>query len=193
MNSSWPLLIRHAETDLAGTFCGSSNPAINAAGERQLDTLLETLHTMRVEPLDIVYSSDLQRASITAQRIADCYSARVCILADLREIHFGAWEALTWQQIEKRDPIHAQQWLNQYPTRPAPGGEPVDRFETRVLGAFDTLASRNERAAIVTHAGVLRAILTRRFMMNDEEAWRQTSACCSVFRNPCQEVANDNE
>ncbi|HTD96640.1 MAG TPA: histidine phosphatase family protein [Edaphobacter sp.] len=192
MNGGGLLLIRHAETDLAGSFCGSSNPAVNAAGERQIATLLETLHTMPCEPLDIVYSSDLQRALTTAQRVADCFSAQLCILPDLREIHLGEWEALTWQQIEQRDPIYAQQWLNVYPTRPAPGGEPVDRFEARVLSTFDTLTSCNERAAIVTHAGVLRVILTRRSMMNDEEAWHQTSAYCSVFHYPLQEVVDDN-
>jgi broad specificity phosphatase PhoE len=192
MNSSRLLLIRHAETDLAGSFCGSSNPAVNAAGKRQLTALIESLRIMPGKPLSIVYTSSLERTLTTAQQVADYFSARLCIVPDLREIHFGEWEALTWQQIEQRDPIYARQWLNEYPIRPAPGGEPVDRFETRVLSVFDTLASRNERAAIVTHAGVLRVILTRRFMMNDEEAWHETSAYCSVFRYPLQEVVDDN-
>jgi broad specificity phosphatase PhoE len=142
--------------------------------------------------LGTVYTSSLERALTTAQRVADCFSTRLCILPDLCEIHFGEWEALTWQEIEQRDPIYAQQWLNEYPTRPAPGGEPADRFEARVLGAFDTIASRNERAAIVTHAGVLRVILTHRCLINDEEAWLQTSAYCSVFRYPLREVVDDN-
>ncbi len=186
------LLIRHAETDLAGTFCGSSNPAVNAAGERQLTALIESLGTMRGEPLSIVYTSSLERALTTAQRVAGCFSARLCILPDLCEIHFGEWEALTWQQIEQRDPIYARQWLNEYPTRHAPGGEPVDRFEARVISAFDTLASRNERAAIVTHAGVLRVILTRRCRMNNEKAWQKTSAYCCLFHYPLHEVVDDN-
>ncbi len=192
MNARRLMLIRHAETDLAGTFCGSSNPAVNAAGERQLTSLVESLRTMPGENLGIVYTSSLERALTTARRIADCFSARLCILPDLCEIHFGEWEALSWQQIEQRDPAYAQQWLNEYPTRPAPGGEPVDRFEARVLSAFDIVAERNERAAVVTHAGVLRVILTRRCMMDDEEAWRQTSAYCGVFHYPLQEVVHDN-
>jgi broad specificity phosphatase PhoE len=192
MNRSSLFLIRHAETDLAGTFCGSSNPAVNAAGERQLTALLKSLRTMPGLPLSIVYTSSLERAVTTARRVADCFSARLCILPDLCEVHFGEWEALTWQQIEQRDPIYARQWLDEYPARPAPGGEPLDHFEARVLSVFDTIVSRNERAAMVSHAGVLRVILTRRFMMNDEEAWHQTRAYCSVFRYPLQEVVDDN-
>lgn len=192
MNARRLMLIRHAETDLAGTFCGRSNPAVNAAGERQLTALIESLRTMPGERLGIVYTSSLERALTTAQRIADCFSAQLCILPDLCEINFGEWEALNWQQIEQRDPIFARQWLNEYPTRLAPGGEPVDHFEARVLSTFDTLASRNERAAVVTHAGVLRVILTRRCIMNDEEAWHQTSAYCSVFGYPLQEIDDEN-
>lgn len=191
MNSSELLLIRHAETDLAGTFCGSSNPAVNAAGTRQLTTLLESLRTMPGRPLSIVYTSDLERALTTAQRIADCFSAPVCILRDLREIHFGEWEGLTWQAIEQRDPLYAKQWIKDYPACPVPGGEPVEDFEARVISVFDTLATRKQDAAIVTHAGVLRVILTRRFMMSDEDAWHQTSAYCSIFHCPLEGVLDD--
>ena len=191
MSSTGLLLIRHAETDLAGTFCGSSNPAVNLAGTRQLTALVESLQTMPGKPLRIVYTSDLERALTTAQHVANHFSAQVHILPDLCEIDFGEWEALTWQAIEQRDPLYAQRWLKEYPACPVPGGEPVAHFEARVLRVFDNLATRNESAAIVSHAGVLRVILTRRFMMNDEDAWRQTSSYCSVFRCPCEEVLDE--
>jgi len=34
------LFIRHAETDMAGTFCGHSNPPLNMRGRNQLSELL---------------------------------------------------------------------------------------------------------------------------------------------------------
>lgn len=184
------LLIRHAETDLAGTFCGSSNPSVNPAGERQIALLVETLRTIPREPLRTIYSSSLHRALTTAQRIADCFSASVSALPALNEIHFGDWESLTWRQIEERDPAYARQWIAEYPHRSAPGGESFECFETRVLDAFDRLTSRNEPAAIVTHAGVLRVILTRRCGMIGEQAWRQTKDYCSVFSYPIREAVH---
>lgn len=188
MNTPRLLLIRHAETDLAGTFCGSSNPAINAPGWRQIATLLETLDSMPGGPPKIIYSSDLQRAWTTAQLIATSSSAPLRIIPNLREIDFGRWEGLTWKQIEQRDPAYAQRWLDESPRLPIPGGESVDSFEARVLNAFDTLTSLDEYSAIVTHAGVLRVILTRRCMVTEEEAWLQTKGYCSFFHFPLHEV-----
>jgi broad specificity phosphatase PhoE len=34
------LFIRHAETDLAGRFCGHSDPPVNKRGHRQIKELL---------------------------------------------------------------------------------------------------------------------------------------------------------
>ena len=193
MNSSRLLLIRHAETDLAGTFCGSSDPAVNASGDLQIATLLQTLGAMSDEPPEVVYSSDLRRALSTAQRIATHFSARLCIDPHLREIDFGRWEALRWEQIEQLDPILSQQWLARYPNQPAPSGEPMDSFEDRVLHAFDTIASLHERSVVVTHAGVLRVILTRRCSLTDEAAWLQTKQYCSFLHYPLREVLHDGE
>ena len=39
------LFIRHAETDLAGRFCGHSNPPVNERGLHQIEELLETLRS----------------------------------------------------------------------------------------------------------------------------------------------------
>ena len=37
------VLIRHAETDLAGKFCGQSDPDLNSAGEQQLGLWVEEI------------------------------------------------------------------------------------------------------------------------------------------------------
>ena len=63
------LFIRHAETEMAGRFCGHSDPELNAQGRMQLTSLA---HQLSAEPIDTVYSSDLRRASATAQAIACC-------------------------------------------------------------------------------------------------------------------------
>jgi broad specificity phosphatase PhoE len=144
-DSRQALLIRHAETDLAGTFCGSSNPPINAAGKAQIAALLESLSEQRI---DAVYSSDLKRAGMTAQPIADKFLTELHIVPALREIHFGEWESLTWREIEQYDPVIAQRWLDQFPKLPTPDGESISSFEARVLSAFGILAAIDQKAAI---------------------------------------------
>ena len=59
--------IRHAETEMAGRYCGHSDPELNAQGRAQL---IKLAHLLSAEPLDTVFSSDLRRAKSTARAIA---------------------------------------------------------------------------------------------------------------------------
>jgi len=172
------LLIRHAETDLAGTFCGHSDPPVNTRGRQQIEILLNALQQHSIEA---VYSSDLQRARTTAEAIAQYFNVPLRTTANLREIGFGDWENLTWEQIEQRDPAHAQRWVAECPRLAAPHGEEFAAFEDRTLREFDALATASQNAAVVTHGGVLRVILTRRCGLSEEQAWLRTKAYCSIF------------
>ena len=66
------LFIRHAETDMAGTFCGHSDPPINAAGQQQVAQMISTLTS---ESIDEIYSSDLRRAVDTANLLSQMFDA----------------------------------------------------------------------------------------------------------------------
>jgi broad specificity phosphatase PhoE len=172
------LLIRHAETDFAGTFCGHSDPPINERGRVQIERLLTELQHHKPEA---VYSSDLQRALTTAKAIADFFAAPLLVTSNLREIGFGDWENSTWERNEQRDSVYAQRWIAEFPRLPAPNGEEFECFEKRTLHEFDTVVASDQNAAIVTHAGVLRLILTRRYGWSEEQAWLQTRGYCGIF------------
>ncbi len=145
------LLIRHGATDLAGTFCGHSDPPLNERGRQQVAALLEELTS---EPIEAVYASDLQRAQETAAALSAAKAVPLHILPGLREIHFGEWEGLTWSEVETRDSQHAERWLREYPSLAAPGGEAVADFEARVLETMQTLLRSEQRPiAIVTPCG----------------------------------------
>jgi alpha-ribazole phosphatase/probable phosphoglycerate mutase len=174
------LLIRHPETDLAGTFCGHSDPPINAAGQAQLEALLETLADAKIEA---VYCSDLERAQTLAAAIATAHRVPCTARPALREIHFGDWEALTWAEIERRSPEQAAAWLANYPHQPTPNGEPFGDFQARILDELDRiLGTPQERIAIVTHAGVIRSFLTVRSQIDEQTAWTLTKPYCSLTR-----------
>jgi broad specificity phosphatase PhoE len=175
------LFVRHAETDLAGTFCGRSNPPVNAAGLRQIVELVETL---RAECFDAVYASDLERAVTTAKGLSDAFAIPCFLRPALREIDFGQWEGLTWSEIEAIYPLYASQWLDSYPNLPAPGGESFQLFEARVIAEIDHLLSLREhrRIAVVTHAGVMRCVLLSLCGVGEREAWLRTKSYCCSFR-----------
>ena len=174
------LFIRHAETEMAGRFCGHSDPELNGQGQAQLAQLSEILSTEKIRE---IYSSDLRRAQSTAEAIAAGRNIPLTLSPALREIHFGAWEGMSWQEIEQKDPGFAQRWVDGYPNVPAPAGESFQRFEARVLDQVRQLIDRDvEGIVVVTHAGVLRVVLTHLHGCSEQEAWQQTQPYCCIVR-----------
>jgi broad specificity phosphatase PhoE len=175
------LFIRHAETDLAGRFCGHLDPPVNERGFRQIEELIKTLRT---EPIDAVYASDLSRSLTTADAIARVFGLSPVIVPELREIGFGEWEGLNWREIESRDQAYADRWSKAYPDLPAPGGEHFEAFEFRVLSKVKLLlATMSQRcAAVVTHAGVMRVVLRSLCGLEERTAWERTKVYCGFFR-----------
>jgi broad specificity phosphatase PhoE len=175
------LFIRHAETDMAGTFCGHSDPPVNTRGHEQIQELFKSLSAERFAG---VYSSDLQRAVTTAEALAKRFSVPLATTLNLREIGFGRWEGLFWTDVEQKDSVHAQQWTEAYPHLPAPGGEDFDAFQARVLDEVQHLLALagDKTFAVVTHAGVMRTILRSLCGLNERAAWQQTASYCSFFK-----------
>lgn len=167
------LLIRHAETDLAGTFCGHSDPHLNAQGWVQVGRLIADLKDYSVEH---VYTSDLQRTQQTAWAIASHFEAKCHVRAGLREIHFGRWEGLPWSEIVLRDPEEANRWMKEYPHGNFPEGEDVRYFDARVWQEIEFLIGESDAGpvTVVTHGGVIRSVLTQIAQVSPEEAWRRT-------------------
>jgi alpha-ribazole phosphatase/probable phosphoglycerate mutase len=175
------VFIRHAETDLAGTFCGHSDPPVNSKGQIQITEMISRLGS---EPFDAIHSSDLRRAMETAAPLAHAFALPVVTSGRLREIHFGDWESLSWAEVEQRDAIYARRWMEAFPALAAPNGESFASFEQRVLEEVHHLRSlaENKRIAVVTHGGVMRVVLRMLLGYSEEQAWDLTRKLyCSSF------------
>jgi broad specificity phosphatase PhoE len=174
------VFIRHAETDLAGTFCGRSDPPINSKGQEQVGEMISRL---RSQTFDAIYSSDLRRAVETATPLAEAFALPVVTTGRLREIYFGDWEGLSWSEIEQRDPTWASRWMEAFPAVPPPNGEPFANFEQRVLEEVRTLLclAGTGRIAVVSHGGVMRVVLRTLLGYSDAQAWELTQPYCSFF------------
>ncbi len=177
------LFIRHAETDMAGTFCGHSDPPVNARGQQQILDLQKSLHA---ESFDVIYSSDLQRAVTTGEALALAFGAPLVTRPSLREIGFGQWEGLTWREIEQKDAAQATRWVESFPYLSTPDGESVEAFQARVLGEVRQLLALagDRQLAVVTHAGVMRLVLHSLCGLAEQETWRSTASYCCFFKYP---------
>ncbi|MBT9331252.1 histidine phosphatase family protein [Paracidobacterium acidisoli] len=168
------VFIRHTATDMAGRFCGHSDPDLNATGEEQLRHLLDEIAPLGIER---IFSSDLLRARRVAEAIASHYEAELYFRSTLREISFGEWESMEWSEIQSRFPEQAQRWLIGFPLEAAPGGESYESFTTRVALELQTIVCEQDKSvtAIVTHRGVMQFALARFFSIPAAETWQRTA------------------
>ncbi len=154
------LLVRHGDTELnsAERYWGSTDVKLSDAGFRQAERLRDRLATERI---DAIYSSELRRASATAEIIASSHRLDVITCAELREMNFGKLEGLTFNEISRLYPEVSELWLQRSPKLKYPGGESVDEFNSRVsqfVGRLKTHAPQ-ETILIVAHSGSLRTLL----------------------------------
>jgi broad specificity phosphatase PhoE len=154
------LLIRHAESswNAAGRWQGHGDPPLSDRGRAQANALARELSR---EAIDVLVSSDLRRAAETAAILGQARGLQPKWNPRLRELDIGDWEGLTRDQIE----CTASDLLRRFDAgdrdvRPG-GGENLREIEQRAFSAVTELidAHPGRRLAVVTHLGVIRALL----------------------------------
>ncbi len=150
------LAIRHAQTswNASGRIQGQQDIPLDALGLRQADALA---HALQDEPLQAIYSSDLERACRTAEPL--CRGRGLAPTTDpgLRERAFGSYEGLSFVDIEQRWPEQALRWRRREADFSPGGGESLTAFRQRVVEATTRLAAAHlgQSIALVAHGGVL--------------------------------------
>jgi probable phosphoglycerate mutase len=149
-------VLRHGRTawNLEQRIQGQLDVPLDAIGRWQAGRLVRALEG---ETLAAVYSSDLLRASETAAGVAAAAGLPVIVDAGLRERCFGAFEGLTYREIEQRWPQDALRWRQREPDFAPGGGEALREFYARSVSAALRLVARHPAQAIVlvAHGGVL--------------------------------------
>jgi alpha-ribazole phosphatase len=149
-------LIRHGQTDwnIARRFQGQSDVSLNEVGRKQAMALADRLSAQHI---DALYSSDLQRALETAKiiRKSECYSD-----ARLREINFGDWEGLTYNEIKEKYPNALAERENDIYKNAPPNGETLEQLCERVRSMLDELYAKHkdQTVLVVAHGGVLQTL-----------------------------------
>jgi broad specificity phosphatase PhoE len=174
------LLIRHAQTDLAGMLCGHLDPHLNAEGSKQAAALASLLSNHAIRRL---YSSDLHRALETAQPLAELSGVPVMVKSDLREISFGVWEGRRWADVKAELGPEAPS-LETAPEMCVNGGERFDLFRARVESALREICNESigQPTAVVTHMGVIRVALKYIASPEDPLLIEQRMEYCAVYR-----------
>jgi broad specificity phosphatase PhoE len=150
------LLARHGETDWNrdGRWQGHSNTRLNESGRRQAAELAKQL-----DGVDVLYSSDLDRARETAEIVARRLGLEVRFDRRLRERSFGAWEGLTMEDIESRFAEPYRRW-RAGKSHGAEDAEPFEAFGARVQAFLEDVLARHpdETVLVIAHGGAIRVI-----------------------------------
>ena len=133
-------------------------------------------------PVRAVYSSDLRRARQTADAIARKFGLEVQVRPELREMHFGQWEGLSWNRIARRFPKLAALWIERFPHQTIPGSEPLSQFKKRIAAGIREIVAENrgQCALVVTHAGVIRFTLGKALGLPARNLFRLAQDSCAV-------------
>lgn len=110
------------------------------------------------EQFDAIYSSDLQRALVTAQAVGSATGCTVQPDTGLRERCFGSFEGRTFKEIEAELPEQALRWRKRDPEFvPDDGGESLHMLRGRIQHTVDRLAAQHlgGQIALVAHGGVM--------------------------------------
>ena len=154
------LIVRHAESDFncQNRIQGHLDSCLTPKGLRQARQLGKRLKNFSI---DKIYSSDLGRAYSTTLEIIR--HRRVKVVRDplLREIHLGAWEGMTPEEVDNLYDKGYQRWLKKPSACIIPKGERIGAFRKRISGRVRQIAraNRGKTVLIVTHGGAITALL----------------------------------
>lgn len=155
------LFLRHAEVqeDFHRVFGGRLDIALSGQGRRQAAQLADYV-AGRFRP-DALYASPMQRVRDTLAPLLERAALTPIFDDGLREVDFGAWTGLRWEQIGERFGVTAFDWLDQLEQGLIPDAEPPDLFRERVERALnEILAAQSGRTvAVACHGGVIRMAL----------------------------------
>jgi broad specificity phosphatase PhoE len=165
------LLIRHAATDLSreNRYCGKTDAPLSDEGMLQLADLKKKLSDC---PADMVYCSTRKRTRQTAGYLFPDNAA--IPVPELDELNFGEWEGLTFEEISGTGGGLYERWIHDPFSVNPPGGESFDDLTgrtARFLGNIIIPGNENRKIVCVSHAGTLRAIISRLLKAKKEDFW----------------------
>lgn len=178
------LLIRHGQTvwNNSRKYQGHTDIPLSDLGREQAQKLRDRLARKQIHAF---YSSDLSRAYETAQIIAEPFGKEVKVLSQLREINFGCWEGLTYEEIMEKYREMATAWYADPQSVCIPGGESCAQVKERAFSVLNRLAEthKDETVAIVSHGGTIRLLLIAALGWDMNCFWhlRQDNAALNIL------------
>jgi broad specificity phosphatase PhoE len=161
MNSPTRLyLVRHGEVEARyhRVFGGRIDMELSPLGHEQVKAAADYFQR---HPPHVMYASPMKRVQQTLAPLAQWTGLTSVILSGLREVDFGEWTGLSWEQVYERFKVSAFDWLTQLETGSIAQAESTADFRQRVDEALRKILteSPNKEIAVIAHGGTIRMLL----------------------------------
>ena len=183
------LLIRHGESysNVQKKYSGFQDVDLTKKGMQQAERLA---YRLKKTPVDAVYCSDLKRAIHTADIVFGNRNVDMLTSSNLREMNFGIWEGMTFEEIKIKEGAKFTSWLENPDERSIiPQGESLAMLNERVMTEVNRIlqehknGEKDETIAIVCHGGAIRIILCNVLNLELKNLWyiKQKSTALNII------------
>lgn len=148
------VFLRHGtiEQNVNGCYIGVSDYPLSYTGIQEIRKVKKLLKGIC---FDAVYSSPLKRAVSSAKILTN----RFIIDERLKEMNFGIFEGLKYDEIAKKFPKELEKWHQNYIDFIIPQGENLRDMATRISSFMEDVSKTYRNILAVTHGGVIRCAL----------------------------------
>ena len=166
-------LIRHGRTEAneKWLYCGSTDLPLSASGAK----MLENVH-YEVPKECIFMTSGMLRTEQTLKILFG--NVPYTVDERFREVDFGIFEMHSYEQL-KTDPVY-QEWITgDNEKKIPPMGESGEQMLERVLEGLKDLQKESKDVVLVTHGGVIAAMMAHLFSGEDKNryTWQPKPGC----------------
>ncbi|MBI4844892.1 MAG: histidine phosphatase family protein [Candidatus Omnitrophica bacterium] len=174
-------LIRHGRTEYNRNrqYCGSLDAPLNEEGMAQVKLLKPK--AWRLKP-DILFCSPLKRAEQTARILFP--DEKIEFEPALRELNFGEWEGLQFEEIRRIYGDLYAKWINDPFSVTPPGAESLVCMQKRCMKFFNSVLEKHERKkiGIISHGGTIKMILLNVNNIERKRFWDVEVKNASLYR-----------
>ena len=166
------ILVRHALTvdNQKSRLSGHIDSSISEEGKEQIDKITNYLKDFDI---DKIYTTTSSRTKDTVKKLSELKSIEIIEKESLKEISFGDFEGLTFDEIKDKYPKEFQDMIEKGYEYKYPNGESLIDSYNRVCIELDNIISNNDDRTILicSHGGTIRNIITYLISNSYKDHW----------------------
>ncbi|MBO3445016.1 histidine phosphatase family protein [Clostridium sp. CCUG 7971] len=166
------ILVRHALTNdnQDSRLSGHIDSMVSEEGKKQIKKLTNYLKNVHI---DKIYTTTSKRTKDTVYELSNLKSMNIIEKENLKEINFGDFEGMTFDEIKSKHPEEFQKMINEGYNYKYPNGESLIMTYGRVAKEVDEiiLNNKDKTVLICSHGGTIRNIITHLISSSYEYHW----------------------